>query len=166
MLGIGYGAIGSRVGGLMGSRRLARCFALQALCAADSRKLSSRQAMEQLSSLPQLTDESSGNEADQTFAEGIVEGVLIGRDAHDELIDACSSNWRVSRMSIVDRNILRLAAYEFRFCEDIPGSVTVNEAIELAKRYGSKDSRAFVNGLLDKMGRQIGKLGGRRADHQ
>jgi N utilization substance protein B len=139
---------------------------LQALCAADSRKLSSRQATEQLSSLPQLTDESSGNEADQTFAEGIVQGVLVGREAHDALIDACSVNWRVSRMSIVDRNILRLAAYEFRFCEDIPGSVTVNEAIELAKRYGSKDSRAFVNGLLDKMGRQIGKLGGPRVDHQ
>ena len=149
----------------MGSRRLARCFALQALCAADSRRLSSRQAMEQLASLPRLTDETSGSEADQHFAEGIVQGVLVGRDAHDQLIESCSANWRVSRMSNVDRNILRLAAYEFRFCDDIPGSVTVNEAIELAKRYGTKESRAFVNGLLDKMGRQVGKLGGRRADH-
>ena len=114
--------------------------------------------MEQLEALPRLTDESSGNEADQSFAEGIVQGVLIGRDAHDGLIDSCSSNWRVSRMSIVDRNILRVAAYEFRFCEDIPGSVTVNEAIELAKRYGTKESRAFVNGILDKMGRQVASL--------
>jgi N utilization substance protein B len=61
-------------------------------------------------------------------------------------------------MPVVDRNILRIAAFELIGCPDIPATVSINEAIELAKRFGSADSRAFVNGIVDRMARQLGRL--------
>jgi hypothetical protein len=76
--------------------------------------------------------------------------------ALDELIARCSLNWKVPRMGIVDRNILRLSAYELAFESDVPSRVTLNEAIELAKRYGTEDSGAFVNGILDRIAQRAG----------
>jgi N utilization substance protein B len=80
-----------------------------------------------------------------------VEGVCLHRDAIDERLADASENWRVERMSPVDRNILRIALYEMFHRDDIPPRVSINEAIELAKRFGTEDSRAFVNGVLDRL---------------
>lgn len=82
-----------------------------------------------------------------------------GATAHLEDIDtrlaAAAENWRVSRMATVDRNVLRLGAYELLFTTDTPAAVAFDEAIELARRYGSADSPAFVNGVLDRLRREI-----------
>jgi N utilization substance protein B len=99
--------------------------------------------------------------AEVEFATRLARGTLDRRERMDELIEECSTNWRLVRMPVVDRNILRLAAYELDACPDIPASVSVNEAVELAKTYGGSDSRAFVNGIVDRMGRQLGRLDAR-----
>ena len=70
-----------------------------------------------------------------------------------------SQNWRLERMAIVERNVIRIALYELQYCEDVPVNVVLNEAIELAKRYGTSEGAAFTNGLLD---RAVGELGIRR----
>jgi transcription antitermination factor NusB len=91
-------------------------------------------------------------EADvQKFAEGLVRGVMRERQAIDQLIQSSSRNWRLERMARVDRNVLRLATYELRYLPEIPKRVTLNEAIELAKRFGAEDSGAFINGILDRI---------------
>lgn len=101
-------------------------------------------------------------EADEIhFAERLVRQVEQRQAEVDALIDRCSSNWRLVRMPVVDRNILRLSATELMALPDIPASVTINEAVELAKKYGDKDSRAFVNGILDRVAFETGR-GGRR----
>lgn len=97
------------------------------------------------------------------FAQRLVHGVAAHREAVDGLIERCSTNWRLPRMPAVDRNILRLAAFELLQCADIPATVTCNEAIELAKKFGAEESRAFVNGLVDRMGRTVGRLPDRAA---
>ena len=87
----------------------------------------------------------------QDFANSLVRGVCEHFDDIDRLIQKASTNWKLERMALVDRNILRLATYELRFLSDIPHKVTLNEAIEIGKRYGSEDSSAFINGILDKI---------------
>lgn len=71
------------------------------------------------------------------------------RDKCDEIIQQAAIKWQLSRLSLVDKSILRLAAFQLLFCEDIPGKVVINEAIELAKKYSSQQSSRFVNGVLD-----------------
>lgn len=73
----------------------------------------------------------------------------------DELIKLAAIKWQLSRLSQVDRSILRLATYQLRFCEDIPGKVIINEAIELAKKYSTQQSPRFVNGVLDAILRKL-----------
>ena len=73
----------------------------------------------------------------------------------DELIKTAAIKWELSRLSSVDRSILRLSAYQFRFCPDIPGKVVINEAIEIAKKYSSEQSPRFVNGVLDAVLRNL-----------
>ena len=72
-------------------------------------------------------------------------------DAIDVMIQKASTNWKLERMAVVDRNILRIATYELRHLPDIPPKVSMNEAIEIAKRYGTGDSSSFINGILDKI---------------
>jgi transcription antitermination factor NusB len=88
-------------------------------------------------------------EAAFAHAKRLVEGCLAHREELDRLIQTQAENWRLERMPAVDRNILRLAVYEMLFESEVPKLVVVNEAIELAKRYGSESSGRFVNGLLD-----------------
>lgn len=76
----------------------------------------------------------------------------------DEVIIKASENWRLDRMSIVDRNILRIGVNEIRDTEEIPARVAINEAVELAKRYGAAESAAFVNGILDRVARDESRL--------
>jgi N utilization substance protein B len=85
------------------------------------------------------------------FAWSLVYGVTEHRDKMDSLIAEVSEHWRLDRMSVVDRNILRLAAYELIYRRDVPRPVVLNEAIEIAKEFGTADSAAFVNGVLDRV---------------
>ncbi len=84
-----------------------------------------------------------------SFFERLTEGVLQYRIDIDEVIERYSSNWKVRRMACVDRNVLRLAVFELLYCADIPAKVSINEAIDIAKRFGSSESGAFINGILD-----------------
>jgi N utilization substance protein B len=83
------------------------------------------------------------------YAKGLVSGTLEHLEEIDSLIVSQADNWRLERMAPVDRNILRLGVYEFLYQADVPKLVVIDEAIELAKRYGSENSSGFVNGLLD-----------------
>jgi N utilization substance protein B len=85
------------------------------------------------------------------FARELVVGVREELPRLDALLERTSENWRVDRMPLVDRNILRLAVFEFLHCPEIPDRVTINEAIELGKRFGTEETGAFVNGVLDQV---------------
>lgn len=87
-------------------------------------------------------------EKDQTYMEAKYEQVSIKLAEIDETLNQCATGWKTSRMSKVDLAILRLAVYEVKFDDDVPPSVAINEAVELAKRFGGDDSAAFINGIL------------------
>jgi N utilization substance protein B len=89
------------------------------------------------------------------FAERLVRGAQQNLAEIDDIIQRASKNWRLERMARVDRNLLRLGAYELRFETEVPGRVVINEAIELAKRFGTAESPAFVNGLLDRISQEL-----------
>lgn len=91
------------------------------------------------------------------FADQLVQGCAQVRDEIDAKIRSVSRHWRLERMSRVDRNIIRLAAYELMHMPEIPRRVTLNEAVELAKRFGNEESPAFVNGVLDRIADEVGK---------
>ena len=96
---------------------------------------------------------------DRALVEQMIRGVFENRAELDQMLSAASKNWRVERMAVVDRNVIRLALYEIKFCADVPVAVAINEAIELCKQLGSAEAPAFVNGLLD---RAVDELGLRR----
>lgn len=129
----------------MGLRREGRELALQMLYAQDTGKLELREAMRG------FRDGIESGQKVREFAEGLVQGVHEHLKEIDEAIKARSKNWSISRMPRVDLNIMRMAAYELMFCPDIPRKVTINEAIEIAKIYGDKESASFVNGILDEL---------------
>lgn len=90
----------------------------------------------------------------KTHAEALVRGCTSARDELDGVIQKVSQNWRLDRMACVDRNLLRLGAYEIMRCaDDVPRKVAINEAVEIAKRFGSAESSAFINGVLDRLGK-------------
>ncbi len=88
------------------------------------------------------------------FATMLVKGVVENTQNIDEVITKYASNWRLKRMAVIDRNVLRLATYELLYCKDIPPKVSINEAIDLAKKYGDIDSGKFVNGILDRINKE------------
>jgi transcription antitermination factor NusB len=96
---------------------------------------------------------------DRALVEQLIRGVFQHRAELDQMLAAASKNWRLERMALVDRNVIRLALYEIKLCPDVPVAVAINEAIELCKRFGSAEASAFVNGLLD---RAVDDLGLRR----
>jgi N utilization substance protein B len=85
----------------------------------------------------------------EPFFHRLVSGVQENRRKIDTVIEQYSSNWKLSRMSCVDRNVLRIAVFELLFCADIPPKVSINEAIDVGKRFGTGESGAFINGILD-----------------
>jgi len=87
----------------------------------------------------------------RAFADRIVEGVIDHHAELDALLGSFATNWKVSRMPVVDRNILRAALYELLWLPDVPAKVTVNEAIELSKQFADDETRRFINGILDKI---------------
>ncbi len=91
-------------------------------------------------------------------AESLVRGVLEHRARIDEVIAAHSPRWRIERMALVDRNVLRLCVHELLFDEETPPAVVIDEGVEIAKRFGAEQSAAFVNGVLDSAARALGRL--------
>ncbi len=85
------------------------------------------------------------------FSDSLINGALKNQVEIDERISKYANNYAINRIAAVDRNILRVAIYEMLFCEDVPPVVAINEAIEIAKRFGSEDSGRFVNGILDRI---------------
>ena len=131
----------------MGLRRQARELALQIMYAIDSNP-----SLSLLDTLQTFREEHiEVSETTRAFAEALVRGVQEKRDVIDAAIKACSKNWTLTRMPRVDLNVMRLATYELMFRPDIPKKVTINEAIEIVRRFGEKDSPAFVNGILDEI---------------
>ena len=92
-----------------------------------------------------------------SFARELVNGVAEKQKEIDEIIERFSKHWKLSRMSAIDRNILRLATYELLFRPDIPPKVSINEAVELAKAFGTDESASFVNGILDAIYKKLVK---------
>lgn len=138
----------------MGSRRQAREQALQLLyqldlTADEGHQAASQRFWELEPADPDVVD----------FAGSIVAGVREMLPRIDEMISTASINWKVQRMSYVDRNILRLAVFEFIEKTDIPPMVSINEAIELGKRFGTGESGAFINGILDRIARSLDLTG-------
>src|SRR5438105_36175 len=130
----------------MGSRTRARECALQALYQIDT---SGGDASDAVRGVLAHFEEADGDT--ERFADELVRGVQSERVQIDDLIQQSSTNWKLDRMARVDRNILRLAVYELLRRGDVPVRVTLNEAIELGKKYGSEESSAFVNGVLDRI---------------
>ena len=144
--------------GGFGSRRRAREQALQALYALDvNDALSSAQALAYVwREIGPTEGEAPADEAGLVqYAETLVEGTQAHLAEIDEIIQKVSRNWRLDRMARVDRNLLRLATYELRFAPEVPVKVVINEAIEVAKRFGAGESAAFVNGLLDRISQEL-----------
>ena len=94
-----------------------------------------------------------GGDEVKTYAEMLVSGVGSHLEEIDSAISRFAANWEIGRMATIDRNIIRIAAFELMFLDDIPPKVAMNEAIEIAKKYGDKDSGKFVNGILDRISR-------------
>ncbi len=130
----------------MGLRRKAREIALQVLFSWDTQAevgLTPEEAF-------RLHQENFHSpKAAREFAYVLVSGVISNLDVLDGLISRCSKNWKVSRMGIVDRNILRISVHEMLSLSDVPAPVSINEAVELAKRFGTLESGPFINGILD-----------------
>lgn len=129
----------------MGIRRKGRELALQALYQMEITADDSAAAVDLFLS------HFEGTAQAKEFARRLVSGVVSQRPALDGLIERCTDNWRLARMAKVDLLILRMAAYELMFCADIPLNVSLDEAIEMAKRFGTADSAAFINGVLHQL---------------
>jgi N utilization substance protein B len=138
----------------MGSRRKGREAALRILYFMDVSNVSGTQAIK--SYWGHLVDDSEQSEQ-VDFANQLVRAYADHEDEVNEIIRSSSHHWRLERMPIVDRNVLRVAIVELREMGDIPKRVTLNEAVELAKRFGSEGSGSFVNGVLDRIATELGK---------
>ncbi len=140
----------------MGARRVARERALQALYQVEQNPAAT--SLDALEAAWSASDDEGGREpASHDFALRLVEGVRTNLAALDALLEEHSHNWRLDRMARVDRNVLRLGVYELQHCADIPRKVTINEAIELAKKFGNEESASFINGLLDRVAVAVNK---------
>jgi len=133
----------------LGRRRKSREFALQVLYQLNITKQDATKALTQFQEnfLPNA-------EADE-FLKRLVLGVTEHCAGLDRLIEQYSENWRLDRINVIERNLLRMALFELLYCEEIPPKVTINEAIDLGKRYGSEESGSFINGLLDRIQNEV-----------
>lgn len=100
------------------------------------------------------------------FAAILVQGTWEHKEELDKLIAGCSDNWSLTRMSKVDISILRMAVFEFLYCDDIPPKVTLNEAIDLGKTFGSENSGSFINGILDALNLKLSKENENTSHHR
>lgn len=127
----------------MGTRRQARELAMQALFSMDMNTDFSTQAVDEYCRcFP------PGQRA-YPFFNYLVTGVLQNKGHIDSVIERYANNWKIKRMACVDRNVLRLAVFELLYCADIPAKVTINEAIDIGKKFGTPETGSFINGIID-----------------
>jgi N utilization substance protein B len=136
----------------MGARTSGREAALQMLFAAEASNASATRE------IATYWRETPGDPEGREYADEVVRGVLENLEEVDEVIRKASTNWRLERMARVDRNVLRLGAWELLRNKDVPRAVILDEAVELAKRFGSEESGAFVNGVLDRIAEDLGRV--------
>lgn len=135
----------------MGARTTAREAALQMLFALDAQGAACERV------ITQFWRETPGDAEGRPFADETVRGVHELREELDAILAAASQNWRIERMTRVDRNVLRIGTYELRERPDIPRAVVLDECVELAKRFGTEDSGKFVNGVLERIADDLGR---------
>jgi len=121
---------------------------MQALFCIDTLKNESDELLEGLSGILKLAPDT------QRFYMTLIKGVIDNKSRIDQLIEQFSNNWKINRMGCVDRNILRIATYELLYCLDIPPKVSINEAVDIGKLYGTEESGSFINGILDSIYQQ------------
>lgn len=136
----------------MGARRSGREAALQMLFQLEASGASAAKTIELFWRLFEADPEG------RPYADELVKGVESSLADVDKRITAASQNWRLERMSRVDRNLLRMGTYELIMKKDVPRAVVIDEAIELAKSYGTEDSSSFVNGVLDRIATDLGRV--------
>jgi N utilization substance protein B len=127
----------------MGLRRKARELAMQTLYCMDMLENKSEELVEKLCEAVESSPDI------RPFCDRLVNGVMDKKPAIDQVIEEFSDNWKLFRMACVDRNVLRIAVFELMYCDDIPPRVAINEAVDIGKKYGTQDSGAFINGILD-----------------
>lgn len=130
----------------MRKRTLSREIALKILYARDITKESSEESTRKFWENNETEDDEV-----REFSEYLVKGVKTNLSEIDKTLSEFATNWQLDRMATIDRNVLRIASFELLFSDDIPPKVAINEAIEMAKKYGDKDSGKFVNGVLDRI---------------
>jgi N utilization substance protein B len=135
----------------LGRRRKSRESALQVLYQLNITK------QEATAAFTQFEEHFLPDGVPEDFVKRLVHGVLEHRPELDRLIEQYSEHWRIDRIDMIDRNILRMALFELLYCEEIPPKVTINEAIDLGKRFGSEDSGSFINGILDRVQNEVVK---------
>ena len=129
----------------MGSRRKSRELALQFLYGRELNNYDLEQMFENFWSL------NPGKLDSREFAERLIKGTIENLDSIDQLISKHTHNWSLERIALTDRTILRISSYELMFCEDVPPVVSINEAVDIAKKFSTPESGRFVNGILDKV---------------
>ncbi len=135
----------------MDNRSWARELVVQALHQLDT------QGGDALAGMDMFFKENCSSQEVRDLADNWARGAWENVELCDSLIQTAAIKWQMSRLCQVDRSILRLGAYQLKFCSDIPAKVVINEAIELAKKYSSQQSPGFVNGVLDAILKKIGK---------
>jgi N utilization substance protein B len=129
----------------MGMRRRSRELAMQVLFAMDIQNAFSREMFDL------FVDNFDPPAILRPFLSQLIHGVIDHRRNIDALIERYSDHWKIGRMAGVDRNVLRLAVYELLYCSDVPRKVAINEAIDIGKKFGTDESGAFVNGIVDRI---------------
>jgi N utilization substance protein B len=133
----------------MGQRRKARESALQILYQLEFDESGTGEAVDSFWRKKKAPAET------KAYCRGLVEGILTDRGKIDEAIQSVSEHWRIARMGLIDRNILRLAAFELLRGEPIAPAIVINEAIEIAKKYSGPEAATFVNGILDALRKKV-----------
>ncbi|MGG1635740.1 transcription antitermination factor NusB [Paenibacillus sp. FSL K6-3182] len=143
-------------------RRLAREIAISSLYQMEMNEVTASEAVDMLVEEMSLDNEMGADPAEigstDAFAREIVAGVMEHKQAIDGMLQQFLTGWHIDRLSRVDRQVLRLATYEMVFRDDVPPKATINEAIELAKHFGTEESGKFVNGVLGKLLLEIEEL--------
>jgi transcription antitermination protein NusB len=140
----------------MGVKRQARESALQILYPLDGKTIPTLDDAE--SAAERFFDNFEAPDRSREHATSVIRGVIATRDVLDARIQRHSPRWKVERMAMVDRNILRLLSYELEHDVDTPARSLISEGIEIAKRFGAEESARFVNGVLDGVARELGRL--------
>ncbi|MDX9702448.1 MAG: transcription antitermination factor NusB [Candidatus Auribacterota bacterium] len=144
----------------MGKRRLSREITLQFLysceCCKNFDKKSLADFMAYIPEIHRIDEVKSGDTHFIEFTRTLIEGILDKMSQIDQIIIKNTANWDFSRLAIIDKNILRIAVFEILYLDDIPPVVSIDEAVDIAKKYSTPDSGKFVNGILDKIKEDFG----------